>query len=409
MMATLANAQIADKDSPFDSGAAYLLAQKCDVNEIIAISPDREVEVLKNNPYVIARIKGATTATDAFNESHEVVQQALDLLSVQGKAYLSTRNALDENLIWWREPSGQVLRVVSVFNWSVTVGGPIEIIETDKDGNVVPRTAPPQVIYHESFRYFRLSQVTDDLFDAFRNMYLAFESLLEYVAPRLKSESEGRWLRRALRIANSRIPLIGVFAPTTSDVVADIYKQIYVYIRCAIFHSKTSPRLLPLLPQNLSDRKIVGEGLIKLTRLVLLIAENCLHARHHTGRLTYDGFSMMTKPMLQTSTILVSDSDEPPDKADTLDSPAYRGALEMKTGPAPDLSEPGLNFILGTIDKAALHALTRIARFGVKSNNKLLMTTTIEAELKHAGIDRLEAQLGIQLRNVREPKHLYKA
>jgi hypothetical protein len=58
---------------------------------------------------------------------------------------------------------------------------------------------------------------------------------------------------------------------------------------------------------------------------------------------------------------------------------------------------------------ADLQALSRVAQFGVKYKNDLLMATTIEADLKHAGIDRLEAQLGIQLRNVREPKHLYGA
>jgi hypothetical protein len=404
-MATLANVQIADRDSPFDSGAAYLLSQKCDVDETISIAPEREVEVRRNSPYVVVRIKGASNATDAFNESHEVVQQALDLLSVQGKAHLSTRNALDESLIWWRGPSGQALRVISVTDLSVTAGLP-KITATDRDGNVVPQPPLPQIIYHESFRYFRLSQVTDDLFDAFRNMYLAFESLLGHVSPRARAEREGRWIKRALITANAKVPLSTGFTPTTSDVVEDIYRQIYEEIRCAIFHSKTSPRLLP---QNASDRKKVSEGLKNLTRLVLLLAENYLHARHPTGGFTYAGFNMITQPMLQSSTILVSDSDIPLDKAETLDSSAYKGAVEMTTRSVPDLSEPGLNFILGIANLADIHSLMRVARFGVKYNNNLVMAVTIDAELKHAGIDQLEALLGIQLRNVREPKRLYRA
>jgi hypothetical protein len=264
---------------------------------------------------------------------------------------------------------------------------------------------PRNSAYHFHLRYFRLSQVTDNLFDAFRNMYLAFESLLDHIAPRGR-EGEGEWFKRALETANRSISLSKGFTPTTSDVVADIYCQIYEGIRCKIFHSKTGRRLLP---QNVSDRDKVSDGLRKVTRLVLLLAKYSLHSRYMSGGLTNDAFSMSMKSLLQTSTILVSDSDLPLDKSDALDSPAFRSAMEMKTELAPDLSEPGLVFILGIIKAADLHPLSKVARFGIKHNNKLAMSFTIEAELKYDGIDVLEAQLGGQLRNVREPKRLFTA
>jgi hypothetical protein len=392
-MATLANVQIADKSSPFDSGGAYLLAQKCDIDRIITISAEREVEVCKNSPCVVARIKGATNASDAFNESHEVVQQALDLLSAQGEAHLTARNTQDESLIWWRGPSGQVLRFISVSNMSVTMDL-IGLTVTGKDGKVVPPTPQPEPTYHESLRYFRLSQVTDDLFDAFRNMYLAFESLLEYISP-YKSEGEGAWVKNALAIADSKVPLTRAFKPTTSNVVEEIFSKIYVGIRCAIFHSKTGSHLVP---QNLSDRKKVAEGLRILARLVLLLAAEYLHVRFPTGALTYDGFNLMTKSLFQTSAVLVTESNTPFDKAVALDSPAYKEAVPMKTEPAPDLSEPGLCFIIGSIGSADLRPLTKIGRFGITKNDKLLTDTNIEAELKYDGIDFIEAQLGLQCR-----------
>ena len=402
-MATLASVQIADRDSSFDSGAAYLLAQKCDVTNIITISTNREVEIRKGNPYIVARVKDAANPTNAFNVAYETVQQALDLLSVQGKTHLSTRNASDEYLTWWREPTGQVLRVVSVINLPMTTNMP-NVVVTDKEGNVIPQLSPPDIIYHESFRYFRLAQVTDNLFDAFRNMYLAFELILEHITPRENYEKEGKWIKRALKEVDNQIQLTKVYRPTTSNVVDDIYKQIYIDIRCAIFHSKKNERLIP---QNLSDRRKVGKGLMKLSRLVLLIAEKWFHARHPKGGITYAGFNMMTKPLLDNSIILVSDSDDPLDRAETLEGNTFRNAVEMKTNSAPELSEPGLNFMLGTIDAADLQSLKKIARFGVKQNNDLIMVATIDAEMKYDGIDRLEAQLGIQLRNVRRPKFLY--
>jgi len=188
--------------------------------------------------------------------------------------------------------------------------------------------------------------------------------------------------------------------------VDEIYNQIYVDIRCAIFHAKGGSHLVP---QKMSDRKKVAEGLRKLGRLVMYLAEKLLQVRFPTGGFTYEAFNLMTKSVLQTSTIIVSDSDIPINKADTLESPAYKNALTMNTGPAPNLSEPGLYFILGSIGSADLCPLTKIGRFGIRNNDKLLAASTVETELKYSGIDMLEAQLGIQLRNVRELKRLYGA
>jgi hypothetical protein len=43
-------------------------------------------------------------------------------------------------------------------------------------GRAARRPASPK--WQESARYFRLSQLTDDLFDSFRNVCLALESIL---------------------------------------------------------------------------------------------------------------------------------------------------------------------------------------------------------------------------------------
>jgi hypothetical protein len=47
-----------------------------------------------------------------------------------------------------------------------------------------------------------MSEITDDLFDAFRNVYLALESLLNRLQPKTPGEREGPWLRRALTLVH---------------------------------------------------------------------------------------------------------------------------------------------------------------------------------------------------------------
>jgi hypothetical protein len=70
--------------------------------------------------------------------------------------------------------------------------GPIRITVRDQDGNEVP-SEPIRPDYHPALRFYRLSQVTDDLYDSYRNMYLAFEML---ISSRFQkgNEQELKWL-----------------------------------------------------------------------------------------------------------------------------------------------------------------------------------------------------------------------
>jgi hypothetical protein len=402
-MATLAGILVADKHSDLDSGAAFMLAQKCGVSEVVYLDSGSEVEIQEGCPYVIARIRGASSANDAFNNGHEVAQQGLDLLSITGKADLSIKSASDEYLVWWREKSVQILRVVAVtrinVNFKATLG---EV--TDKNGNIIPQPLPPKPIYHESLRYFRLSQVTDDVFDAFRNAYLALELLLEHIEPRLPKEGEGTWLKRALNSVNNTIPLSRAYSTTSPDIVSDIHNDIYKNIRCSIFHARGQPRLLP---QNLADREIVSKGLASLTEIVLLLANNWLHARRSRGVMTPSAFDEMMGLISSGLTIVVSD-DISLDGSETFHSSAFKDSVLMETRYVPELSKPGLSFILGTIQTGELRNLRKITRFVSFREEKSMFHLALEAPLTYDSVDKLELQVGTQLGNVREPKRFFK-
>jgi hypothetical protein len=403
-MATLGSVLVADRDSPHGSGGAFLLAQACEVDSQIEVPPGSQVETRKGNPYVVARLDWSAGAADAFNAAYEASQKGLDLLAVQGKACLSTRNASEECIVWWRESSTKLLRVISVVTLSVTVGSPTLSV-TDSTGKVVTPPPQPPIIYDESFRCIRLAELTDDVFDAFRNMYLAFERLLEGIAPRRMKERESSWLRRALSVVNQSVPLNSIYKAATKDIVDDVLREIHHDIRCAIFHSKCQAILLPL---RLADRRKVAEGLYKLTRMVLPIADHWMNAKRRGGGLFYSGFNLLTLDTLKNSAILLSDDDSPLDKAETIDSAPHANAIEIPTRYAAELSEPGINCVLGTVDLNKVNTLQRIARFGLRHDNNLVIGATLEAELINQGIDRLEVQLGVQLRNSKEPKRLYK-
>jgi hypothetical protein len=125
------------------------------------------------------------------------------------------------------------------------------------DGQVVPPTPQQQPTWHESLRYFRLSQLTDDRVEAFRNAYLAFESILTLQYPRhvfpprraggrARYESEGVWLERALRAVDSTNPLNQVFVSRTGDCVQEFIQDVYTTCDVVCFtrnlvHPSSSP------------------------------------------------------------------------------------------------------------------------------------------------------------------------
>ncbi len=92
------------------------------------------------------------------------VQQALDLLSIQGLGDIATMDPDVWYLTWWQGPTGTTLRVTEVATFGLRVNA--NLTTNDSQGNEIPDAPQPQVAWDESYRYYRLSQVTSDLFDA---------------------------------------------------------------------------------------------------------------------------------------------------------------------------------------------------------------------------------------------------
>lgn len=402
-MAKLGN--IAINEDGFSAGAAFLLTRPCTITEEMAPDSASHLVLEVGNPYVVVHVRGADTPSEAFYGSYEAAQRGLDLLSAGGAATLSIRNAAQECLIWWHANSALVLRVVSTATMSVTISAELTVLSPSGEKKV--ETEPPSPVYHHSLRYFRLSQVTDDLFDSYRNMWLAFESLLSSKYPKnKKTENEKVWLKRALKGVEANLPLASIYQPIEGmDLVPSILKELYTDTRLALFHAKDHEDYL--VPLSTDDRNKVAKALPRLARIVLLLIEHWLNIRRGGGAVTPAGFDRMTRPMLESATVLVSDNDAEESKDETLSHPAYANAVEMSTRYAPELSAPGTNAVLGVVPGTRLKQLQRIARFGLVSASTLHMVSTLSTDLRHEGIDQLEAQLAVSLDNIQQPRRRF--
>jgi hypothetical protein len=251
-----------------DSGLALLLTKSPKEsfehiykNAIFRISPDSK--------YCVCAFRGSGSNEDSVAIGTNLIQEFLDLLSMTGKEDIASKDSSDEYIAWWIENSRNKISFVTTATLKFYAGD-VEITVQVKDGNIIhqPKSLPN---YNIGFRFFRLAQVSDDLFDSFRNMYLAFEAFLSSIYPK-GTGTEIDWLKSSLTNSQNILQLqklvpAGVITPI--DYVVD---TIYNKARLQLFHSKNGkPRLVPSEPR---DRQIVATALSLLTKIVIQMAES---------------------------------------------------------------------------------------------------------------------------------------
>jgi hypothetical protein len=349
-----------------------------------------------------------------LDDAMNAAQEALDLWSMRGDASLVIEAAESQHVVWWTENADIILRVIAVSDLGVAMS--VSATVTDTHGNEVPQPALPALQWHPSFRYFRLLQTTADLFDAYRNLYLALESLLATVVPmRLSAagkpaEREGAWLRRGLdHVHQYLFDLTPYVHPgATGDPVQLVSDDLYTATRTALFHSKSGRPVL--LPHGTADRSEVLESLDRLARLYLRLAAEALNARRASSAMTYAGFDIGFDMMTQfDATIAVSDDPSPASKSDTVLNPASGSAAVLTTRLAPELSKPGLKFWIGEVSAGDLvKSVSPVCRLGLLVRDHLLVVDAFEGDsLDPAGVTRFEATIGLRLVNRDQPRFRY--
>jgi hypothetical protein len=118
----------------------------------------------------------------------------------------------DRHIVLFRRENKLVLHHVAVSNLGVSLSA--QVVVKDKDGNVVPSASPPPPVWIPGLRFYRMSQATQDLYEAYRNLWLGFEALLDAICPKQPTERERDWLLKAVRTAGTTVSLSHLFQPT---------------------------------------------------------------------------------------------------------------------------------------------------------------------------------------------------
>jgi hypothetical protein len=185
-------------------GCVLMLRASPVISRVVNLPQGAEVEVRSGVPAVVVRGVSATGHESVMVRGPELANRALDLLAMGGVATLALADVWSCHVACWPASEATVVRIWSsaVLTMKVqaaaVVRGPVGAVRSAGTG-ISPE-------WHASMRYLRMSEITDDLFDAFRNVYLALESLLNRLQPRTPGEREGPWLRRALTLVHDSRP-----------------------------------------------------------------------------------------------------------------------------------------------------------------------------------------------------------
>lgn len=397
-MGKLGDIEVADNTSSHKSGAALLLDEAPSENETVQVDQDWEVELEEGNQYVVARSPQDLDTDTVLSPAHGAIQKALDLLSFQNEGDFICRDVDEDRIIWWRDGQSQHLRAINISGLGVATS--TAVVKTSGSGQQSTPT-PPQPNWHECLRYFRLAQKTDDLFDAYRNIYLALEMILSQRDSQKSGEGERAWFERALKNAHNQLSL-DKFAPNQQKVIDSIVQQQYHDTRVKLFHSKQGRS--KLLPHNDQHRKHVHEALDNLSSMTVHIMKNTLNIQRNSGVMTYQGFDFMMSWIQNDQNIeaKISDDDSPLDKSETLRSPAWQGSIGLSTSYSAKFSEPGLKCVLAEepVSNIGQNSVRRIGLTKDQGNNfELFAYGRLEEDLKLDNINQFEAQFGIELRN----------
>jgi len=386
-------------------GAAFLLASRPTKDAVFPVDGG-EIEIREGGAYLVARFGLAPDSTSAFSQGHRLAQQGLDMLSILGRHDAVIHDADDEHLIWWTGAAGLVLRAVSTTLLKFAVGA-VTLTVRDKQGNVVP-SVPSHPRHHVAFRFFRLAQTTDDLFDAYRNMYLAFEALLSTQYPKLAPEREIAWLRRALQSASAPLRLDALGVPPSPDLVEAILEKVYRDARLPLFHAKEGrPYFAP--QDTPANRKAVAEALALLTDIVLRMAEGWFDARRPGGGVFFGWVYENVRRMVADCSAYASSYDAAFDATEEdLSHPRFATAARLQCRLAPELQRGREPAVLSVATGAELAKASPLRRVELASASIPFVAHIFEAPIDLEGLQQFEDLMHIRGMNTNQPRSSFR-
>ncbi|EGQ8033582.1 hypothetical protein G5Y03_004526 [Vibrio parahaemolyticus] len=407
-MAYKGNLFIAGQDSAdgqYVSGVALILSATSPIS-FVYNSPcgEWQVEFISGVNDVVARSTRELSKEDVLTLGFEQIQRALDILSVKKITSIITVDPTRSNVGVYSREGKSVLFHYALHDFPM--GLSLEVKMTDSEGNNIPTPKEPEPIWSESFRYYRLSQSSSDLFEAYRNLFLGFEALLNEVVPKKRKEGEGAWFKRSLTVIHEKINLTEHLAQAGQDPVSYIIKSQYKDIRCRLLHAKLPEATLPHSIVNPVEVKQAYEQLLRIWRH---IAGHYLHIPNGGGVITYGGFeSFMSNAFKGYVGVSYTEDNSQPSNQDDLISPTGLPVYDFSQTDYLGACNPGVVRVFARERKLAKIGGKTIYRVCLSRAGTLFSVAYLNYGLKISGVDEWESTSDFRLINSTQPSTEFK-
>lgn len=384
----------------FSSGIGFPLETESEIDFLWESSDSRwQVEIKKKHLYVVARARYILDYDKLIIEGLEQVQRCLDVLAAKKLGLLIIDHPESAHTALFNESGRTIVRHFALIRFVSTVNCTATV--KDKDGNIIPQPPIPEPIWTPAFRYYRLSQTSQDIYEAYRNLYLCFEATLSEICPRISREKEGMWLRRALTKISTKINL-SLHCPRDMNPIDYLFSTQYEGMRCKLFHAKFPTALLPFEQINPTDILTAYSGLIRLWHE---IAQVYFRFSQRGGVITYQGFKMMMDNTFQQAlSIHFTEDDSQAGRNDSQISPKGSPTFQFVTATYLGETKPGIVSIKGEIEIKQLAAQQDIHRICTCLNSELMFVNNIHDGLRPFGVDIFQSLQSISLVNSGQPK-----
>lgn len=406
-MAKIGNIYLGGKESEtpdsehFPSGIAFPLKYESGIDYIWESQDFRwQVELKQNHFHAVARSHDPQTYDNLVTSGLEQMQRCLDIIAVKKLGIQVLDHPEINHTALFQRNGETILRHFSVATLGIKTKVSVEV--RDKDGNIKPSAPIPEPTWTWAFRYYRLSQASQDIFEAYRNLFLSLEALLNIIRPTLPREGERKWLKNALSVIATKVPLANHTPPRTTDPIDYFMKTQYEDIRCRLFHAKFPDALLPHEELNPTDVLVAYEALLRLWQD---IAETYSQVPRGGGVVTYQGFKwMMDNFFSRPLSLQFTEDSSLPRKDDTQVSPLSLTTYEFEESRYLGETKPGVVSWQGEISLLDIHKHLSIHRVCLLVDKTLLNADFIEDGLSPSGADVFQAYQSVRLVNRGQPK-----
>ena len=390
--------------------AVFEVTSNSDDEEFVYPLPDGSVAVIPAaSRYIVVRQCPGATFDEVHENAREAANRAIDVYFGQGGRPLVVAHKDSTYMVGWISSAGQTLRIVGRNQLSMRFRAHGEV--RDADGNLVVQPAPPPKVWHESSRCYRVSESSTDLYDSFRNLYLAIEALLSDVVPPTTKpngnlEGDSEWLERALRFVGQTVDL-SLYAPQSPKAPHNaIHDELYANLRTAIFHAKTGRATWT--PQDWSSREMIVAARLRYARMFRALASEYLDIGYPAGGFTMAFWQSTWEAMLGDQEVFVSNDPTKIENEPTGDyqlAPAGGDFLKLPTVPADDMAADWRRGVLGIEAASTVHqSLGEVRRFGTLRGGEPAMIESLHAPLVVDGLVELQVVLLVEGRNYGQPR-----